>query len=182
MIGLTLDTKKCMAELLLRTTFDDFTFIEGEITTFNRFKIDGVVHKDFYGDMNEDANSDSPANMSENTSHTSTTNVITYSTWKCVKEYCLSIIKGKRTPLDFRFIFALSDTLVRTLITEKALDFQPEIVQGLYLNFRYDGSTLACITGTALKTFTLDKTLEHAFDQWIREFFTQNEIKWDMQG
>ena len=45
MIHLTLDTKKCMAELLLQKTFDDFLFIEGEITTFNKFSIDGFIHQ-----------------------------------------------------------------------------------------------------------------------------------------
>ena len=47
MISLTLNTKKCMAELLLRETFDSFLFIEGSVTTFNKFTIDGYIHSDF---------------------------------------------------------------------------------------------------------------------------------------
>ena len=159
MISLTLNTKKCMAELLLRETFDSFLFIEGSVTTFNKFTIDGYIHSDFYDE-------ETPAEP--------------YSAWKSLREFVFSIIKGKRTPLDFHFVFSLSADAVRTLITENELDFQPESVQGLYLNFRYDGSTLTCVTGTSLKVFTLDKSLDHAFDKWVEKFFAEHEIEYDV--
>ncbi|MDO4313841.1 MAG: DUF5721 family protein [Eubacteriales bacterium] len=160
MIILTLDAKRCMAELLLRETFDGFLFIEGEITTFNKFSIDGYVHKEFYGD----------ASSSETV----------YSTWDKLRDFCFAIIKGKRTPLDFKFIFSLPDDAIRRLIEDKKLDFQPETVQGLYLNFRYNGSVLTCTTGTSLKIFTMDKSLEQAFDQWTGEFFSNHEVGWSV--
>ncbi len=159
MISLTLNTKKCMAELLLRETFDSFLFIEGSVTTFNKFTIDGYIHSDFYED-------DAPAEP--------------YSVWKSLREFVFSIIKGKRTPLDFHFVFSLSADAVRTLITDNNLDFQPESVQGLCLNFRFDGSTLTCVTGTSLKIFTLDKSLDHAFDKWVEKFFTEHGIEYDV--
>ena len=145
MISFTLDTKKCMAELLLRETFDNFLFIEGEITTFNKFSIDS------------------------------------HSAWHMLREFCFLLIKGKRTPLNFRFIFSLAKDEIRALIAEKQLDFQPDTVQGLYLNFRYDGALLTCTSGTSLNTFTMDKSLEHAFDQWIGEFFSAHGINWNLQ-
>ena len=49
MISLNLtDIKNFMAQLLLSETFDHFSFIEGEIVTFNTFKIDGFIQKDFF--------------------------------------------------------------------------------------------------------------------------------------
>ena len=48
-----------------------------------------------------------------------------------------------------------------------------EDVQGLYLNIRYDGKHLSCITGTSFKTFTLDKSLEHAWDEMVQKFLKQ---------
>ncbi len=164
MISLILDTKRCMTELLLRETFDGFLFIEGEITTFNRFSIDGYIRKEFY----EAGEGDSSPNES-------------YSTWNRLRDFCFSIIKGKRTPLDFRFIFSLTANDIAGLIKEKQLDFQPETVQGLYLNFKYNGSVLTCTTGTSLNVFTLDKSLEHAFDAWAGEFFSSHGINWNMQ-
>lgn len=166
MVNLTLDTKKCMAELLLRDTFHEFLFIEGEITTFNKFSVDGLIRKEFYKDSPDEETIDS-------------SKTISYSPWKKLKEFCFSIIKGKRTPLDFKFIFTLSEPMIEQVIKESDLDFRTEDVQGLYLNFRYDGSTLTCITGTSLKTFTLDKSLEHAFDKWTGAFFSAHDINWN---
>ena len=37
--------KDFMSHLLLNETFDHFSFIEGEITTFNTFHIDGFIEK-----------------------------------------------------------------------------------------------------------------------------------------
>ena len=47
---ITLSAKTCMAHLLLKETFDQFSFIEGEITTFNKFTLDGFLQKDFFDD------------------------------------------------------------------------------------------------------------------------------------
>lgn len=173
MISLTLDAKRCMAELLLRETFDAFLFIEGEITTFNKFTIDGYIHKDFFKNntVTDTAEESDPDGSSDSG--------IIYSTWKRLRDFCFSIIKGKRTPLDFKFIFSLPEESIRKVIEENQLDFQPETVQGLYLNFRFDGSVLTCTTGTSLKVFTLDKSLEHAFDQWARSFFSTHGIDWN---
>lgn len=175
MIRLVLDTKACMAELLLRTAFDEFLFIEGEITTFNRFTIDGLIHREFYGDTTDPDSGDTPRNEKESGAQ----GRLAYSAWKSLREYCFSIIKGKRTPLDFKLIFSLPDPAIETLIRKEQLDFQPETVQGLYLNFRYDGNVLTCTTGTSLSTFTMDKSLEHAFDQWTRRFFFDHHINWE---
>ncbi len=164
MISLTLDTKHCMTELLLRDTFDDFLFMEGDITTYNKFSIDGYIHKEFYETGEPEGNPEG-----------------THSTWSRLRDFCFSIIKGKRTPLNFRLIFSLPGNETARLITEKQLDFQPGAVQGLYLNFKYDGSVLTCTTGTSLNTFTLDKSLEHAFDKWTGEFFSVHGIDWNLQ-
>lgn len=158
MITLRLDTKKCMAQLLLRDTFDSFSFIEGEITTFNRFSFDGRIQKDFFEEAPDRE----------------------YALWKEIREYCFSMIKGKRTPLSFRLIFSLTPDQIARLITEKNLDFQPSSIQGLYLNFKFDGTLLQCITGTSMHIFTMDKSLEHAWDKWVQGFFDQCDIPFDM--
>lgn len=157
MIQLTIDTKKCMSELLLRDTFESFSLISGDITTFSTFHIDGYLHKDFYEEAPERE----------------------YGPWSDYRTFCFSIIKGKRTPLNFKFVFALSQEQIAKIIQEFTLDFVPENIQGLYLNFQYDGTTLTCTTGTALRIFTLDKSLEHALDKWTENFFTKHDIKWE---
>ena len=150
--------KEFMSHLLLLDTFDSFAFIEGEIVTFNTFRIDGFIQKDFF---------DTDAELPE------------YSPWKNVREYCFSLIKGKRTPLSFRFIFSLSRKNIEKLASQNAPAVRPAEVQGLYLNIHYDGTKLSCVTGTSFKSFTMDKTLEHAWDEMVEKFLKQKEIAFE---
>lgn len=154
-------TKNFMSHLLLSDTFDNFLFIEGEIVTFNTFTIDGFIQKSFY-ESEEEAGND-------------------YALWKQLRELCFSMIRGKRTPLSFKFVFSLSPRNIAKLLQQKNLDYQPGDVQGLYLNIRFDGSVLQCITGTSLKTFSMDKSLEREWDAMVPRFFDQKGIPFDME-
>ena len=147
--------KGFMSQLLLSETFDSFSFIEAEIVTFNTFHIDGLIQKDFF---------DTGADLPE------------YSPWKNVREYCFSIIKGRRTPLSFRFVFSLSRKSIEQLVLRSSPAVRPEDVQGLYLNIHYDGRQLSCVTGTSFQTFTMDKSLEHAWDEMVEKFFLRKGI------
>lgn len=164
MIALKLNNRKdFMKHLLLSDTFDHFHLIEGEITTFGKFQIDGYLQKEFYNDTD-----------------TQKEHLPEFISWEQVRELCFSIIKGKRTPLDFKFVLSLSPDNISRLISRNSLDFRPEDVQGLYLNLRFDGTVLQCITGTSLKTFSLDKSLEQAWDQMVQRFFTQKSIPFEI--
>lgn len=154
------ETKKFMSQLLLSDAFDNFLLIEGEIVTFNTFRIDGYIQREFFSSESMD----DPEAIPE------------YSSWKQLRNYCFSIIKGKQTPLSFKFIFSLSPANIARLIEQAPLDFQPGDVQGLYLNIRFDEKGLYCITGTSLKTFSMDKSLEKAWDMMVQKFFTQKGI------
>lgn len=161
MIALSMtDVKECMSKLLLSETFDPFYFIEGEIVTFGTFSLDGYLQKDFY---EEDT---APSRE--------------YALWMDVREYCFSLIKGKRTPLSFKFVLGLSESNIQKLISQQGLDFELEDVRGLYINLKYDGQKLQCVTGTAMTLFTLDKSLEQAWDTMVQKFFTQKEIKYEV--
>lgn len=159
MIALKLtNTKDFMSHLLLADTFDNFSFIEGEVVTFNTFTINGYIQKEFF---------ESEEKLPE------------YSSWKNIREYCFSLIRGKRTPLSFKLVFSLSPENISRLISQNQLDFQPESVKGLYLNIKYEAGSLKCITGTSLTIFTLDKSLEHAWDENIQKFFMQKQIAFE---
>ena len=161
MIALALtDVKECMGKLLLSETFDPFYFIEGEIVTFNTFTMDGYLKKDFFDAENAPERE--------------------YALWKEMREFCFSIIKGKRTSLSFKFVLGLSDSNIEKLLLQQELDFKPQDVRGLYINLKYDGQNLQCITGTAMNLFTMDKSLEQAWDKMVQKFFVQKEIKYEV--
>ncbi len=145
----TLSAKSCMNQLLLTDTFDSFQFIEGDITTFNTFHIDGFLHKEFYEEAPDE----------------------TYSRWKDVREYCLSLMRGKRTPLNFKIILSLCPADIEAFLTREGIQgYSAADITGLYLNFRFDGETLTCVTGISEKKFSLDKTLEQAWDAYVEKF------------
>lgn len=161
MISLTLtDIKDVTSHLLLKDSFDSFCFIEGEIVTFNTFHIDGFIQKEFF---------DTDTELPE------------YSYWKNVREYCFQIIRGKRTPLSFRFVFSLSPKNIERLIRQSVPTVRPEDVQGLYLNLHFDGTHLTCVTGTSFRTFLLDKSLEHIWDEMVQKLFHQKGIVFEQQ-
>lgn len=158
MIILNLKAKNCMSHLLLKSTFDEFSFVEGEITTFNKFTFNGYLQKDFFEEAPEHS----------------------FSYWKELRELCFSIIKGKRTPLSFKFILSLAQKDFEDFLARQELEgFLPDNIQGLYLNFKYDGTNLQCITGTSMNIFTLDKSLEKAWDEYVKEFFSNQSIEWE---
>lgn len=150
--------KEFMSQLLLSETFDSFAFIEGEIVTFNTFRIDGFLQKEFF---------DTEEPLPE------------YSLWKNVRDYCFSLIRGKRTPLSFRFVFSLSRKNIEKLTAQNVPSLDPDTVQGLYLNIHYDGARLTCVTGTSFKTFTTDKSLERTWDEMAEKFFRQKGVEFE---
>ena len=153
MLIFSLDTKKCMNALLLHPAFDSFLFIEGDITTFNTFQFNGRLKKD---DRE-------------------------YALWRELREFCLSLIKGKRTPLGFHFVLSMSAPNIARLLEQEHLSFAPADVQGLYLNFKYDGTKLSCTTGTSMNLFTLDKSLEQAWDKMAQRIFAKYEIPFEVE-
>ncbi len=145
-----------MEHLLLKSTFDSLAFIEGEINTYNRFQIDGYLQKEFFEEPPEREFSD----------------------WKEIKEFCYSLIRGKRTPLNFRFILSLPRKNFPAFLKKYDVNgLYPDQIQGLYLNFKFEGASLTCTTGLSLKAFTMDKSLEMAWDAYVEKWFRVLDIE-----
>ena len=160
MVILTPDTKTCMSALLLTDSFDPYSFIEGEITTFAVFKVDGYLKKEFF----EEAPS-APTVCGRMCGATS-----------------FPIIKGKRTPLNFRpDLRPLRRGDGSLPAGRNTWISPPEEVQGLFLNFRFDGDRLTCTTGVSTSRFTLDKSLEHAWDKRAQALFDHLHIPFEIQ-
>ena len=156
------DIKNFMSKLLLSQTFDHFLLVEGTITTYNTFRIDGRIHKSFFTDEE----------MEERELNTRE-----FSLWKEIKPFCLELIKGKKTPLGFKFTFQLSrENTAKLLASSGITSIHLENVSGLLLNVRYENGALNVITATNLNLFTLEKSLEHAWDDMVKRFLKQQEI------
>lgn len=155
------DIKDFMSKLLLGDAFNSFWLSEVSVTTSVSFTIDGLLHPDFF-----DTQEGEQLSQEERT----------YALWGDIKPFCFSIMKGKKTPLHFKIVFLLSRKNTKKLLSGSSLPFSLEDVYGLFVNFQYDGSRLVCTTGSSLKTFSLDKSLDRVWDEMIQKFFKQQQI------
>lgn len=153
-----------MNQLLLSDTFDYFSVSEATITTFVTFTVDGALHPDFYDP--ETAKSLRDAKKSQ-------------VRWSGIRSLCYSVIRGKRPPVAFRIILSLPEDKAKALCLNSGAPIEPENIAGLFLNIQYTESGLSVITGTSLKLFTLDRTLEHAFDDAAEKFLLRHGIDFE---
>lgn len=152
-----------MAKLLTTELFDDFTVEEATIDTFNTFKIDGRIHKEFY------KSSDSTEEIPDSE----------FSGWSSIRPIALSLIKGKNTPLGFKFILHLGEANKLSLLKKSDMDISPDQIS-LGINIKYSQGEVVITTGVSYSIFTLDKSAEKAWDEYIPSFLESNGIEADL--
>lgn len=158
------DTRKFMSHLLVKDTFDSFLLSEADIKTSCLHSIDGQINRSFYSDdewteLNEDEKK--------------------YTSWLVQKPYCFSLIKGSKVPSSMKIVMLLSykDTVNLLDNTETGLSY--DNINGLFINIKYQDGHADIITGTSLNIFSLDKTLDSAFDSYIRHFLSDNGLDYE---
>lgn len=161
MIAVKISNKKdFMGRLLTTDLFDNFFVEEATVETFNTFHIDGHIHKDFYKN-DEDA---------------ATTSITSdFSRWGDIRNLCFDLIKGKRTPLGFKFVFHPDNEIKKSIVEEADAGIRSEDVL-LGINIRFTGDSIQITTGTTFKIFTMDKTIEKAWDEYIPSFLSRSNI------
>ena len=161
MIALSIiDVKDFMNKLLIGEVFDRFFLVEASVTTFNTFTIDGRLQQDFF-------DTDTVAMHKSNS--------IEYSLWRDVKPYCFSVIRGRRTPLNFRIVLQLSHKQTQQILNPSFPDGSVPDCR-FCLNLQYRNDSLLCTTGVSYTSFCLDKRPEHLWDDIIRKFLSGQHI------
>ncbi len=153
------DIKQFMVQLFSEKTFDGFLLYEAKIQMGVSYVIDGSLNLEFFDQDEKEA--------LENRS---------YTRWDEQKQMIFSMIRGKKTPQDMQLILMQSPKNVETMITRNNIAYRPDDVRGLFLNIRFKDGRLVCTTGISLKTFTMDKSLEHLWEDMIRKYFKQKQI------
>lgn len=167
MIALNIkDIKGFMSHLLVKDTFDTMLLTEATIATANTYNISGSINKAFYS---EDELSTLPD-----------TN---YSLWSMIKPFCFNLIKGNKVPTGMKLVFSLSsDDITRFLNSFSTMGeslLSSDDINGLFLNINYADGAATIITGISLKIFTLDKTTEHCFDKYIKNYLAEAGIDFE---
>lgn len=148
------NVREFMSNLLIKDTYDNFLVSEITLSMGNTYTINGAVNKDFYS-------KDELESMK----------CTGYSPWSNFRSTCFSLIKGHKTPCFFKIIFMMPPNLINELISNYNLDFRSENIKALFINIKYQDGKLTCVTGTSLDFFTLDKSLEQAFDKFVSTLF-----------
>lgn len=152
-----LDVKDFTTKLFLKDTFDTFYCSEASFTTFFHCSVDGSLHPHYFDSSDE-------------------TKDRNYCRWEELRPYCRALIRGRHQPLHFRIVFQLSPGNIQKLLAMTGISLRPEDIFSLSLNFQFDNGKLICTTGSSLRFFTLDKTLDREWDTMVIRFFHQQSI------
>lgn len=155
----TPDTKQFMNQLLTGTVFDHFLLCEASIMTGSTYIIDGHINKDFYDTGDE---------------HLETNQIYQY--WSECRPIAFQMVKGSRTPLAMKIVLMLGGEQTEDFLQKYNIPLLPEQIAGLYLNIRYEHNVLTLSSGTALTIFSLDKTVEHMWDEMLSQFLREQGI------
>lgn len=155
--------KQFMNHLLIADTFDPFQLEEAVISTANTFTIDGHINREFL------YNGDTPETV-----------IPEFRPWSEIKGLCFDLIKGKRTPLFFRFVLHFAPEKAAILLEQENCDVEANQVKALVLNIRYDGTNAVLTTGTAFHTFLLSKEPDAIWDRFLLKYLDSKEIAYEI--
>lgn len=165
MIALELtDKKDFMNKLLKSEIFDHFLLQEAVIVSGASYVIDGHITKDFY--------SEDELEMMGISGY----EILPFAQ---LRGNCFDLIKGKRTPSSFKFIFQLSPENLKKTLASTGSAYTENDVTAVYLNLMFQNQTLTLTTGISYKVFSLDKSLEHQWDALVQNFLKKNEIPFE---
>ena len=165
MIALELtDIKDFMNKLLRSEVFDHFLLQEATITSSATYTINGQITKGFFSE-------DEIEEL-----HLEGCRFLPFS---MLRTNCFDLIKGKKTPSAFRFVFLLSPKNMEKTIASVGSSYNPADVTGMYINLKYQNQLLSLTTGIAYNIFSTDKTLESEWDKLVMKFLKQHEIEFE---
>lgn len=148
------DSKIFMNELFLGEKYDSFYMMEAVIKTGIDYHINGKNNMEFY-DKEE---------LEE-------TALEEYICWKNVKSMVYDLIKGKNLPLSFKLVLMFNrDNIVR-LVEMNNLPLGSDDISALFLNIYYEKGELTATTGTSLKSFSLDKSIDNVWDDTVERYY-----------
>lgn len=165
MIALKLTNIKDFMNKLLRTElFDHFLLQEATITGAASFVIDGHIHKDFFSqeEFDELELAGCPALP-----------------FSMLRANCFDLIKGKKIPSYFKFVFLLSPENLSHTLSSLHSSFTPDDLSAVCLNIKFQNQMLVLTTGISYHTFSTDRSLESEWDSLTKRFLNQHQISFE---
>ncbi len=151
------DVRDFMKHLLMENTFDRFLMNEAEVFTGVILTIDGHLREGFY---TED---EYQALHSEGE----------FIPYQMMRPILFDAIKGTHTPTQMKVTLVASREMVRNYLPN------PDTDTSFYVILRYQDGAVTAISGVSMKTFTMDKSEEEAWDAVLPKLFDSMEIAAD---
>lgn len=148
------DIKGFMNNLLIKERYDSFYLYEARIKTSLDYYIGGKLNKDFF-DSDE---------LEQNINQE-------YIVWKDIRNSIYEIVRGNRLPISFKIILMFNRDNIERLVEMNNLPINPDDISALFFNINYAKEILTVTTGSSLKVFTLDKTLENTWDDTVEKYY-----------
>lgn len=158
------NTKNFMAQLLTGDCFDPFLMAEATVSMAHTYTIDGHMNKDFFTSEEQDNPEVCPYD---------------FASWQEMKGLLFQLIKGKRTPLYFKFVLHLKPELVGKLLAANNCSMPSEQIKALVLTVKYDGSHALLTTGTAYHTFVMNKEPDVIWDKALTGYLSRKNITFE---
>lgn len=161
MIALQISSmKNFMNQLLVSDTFDIFLLEEAIISTSNTIIIDGHMNREFFA-QEQDSVQSCPYDLA---------------LWSEKKNLCFHLIKGKRTPLFFKFVMHLKPEQADRILRKEGCGVDPSQIKALVLTIKYDGEKALLTTGSAYNTFLMTKEPDKVWDRNLAKYLAMKGI------
>ena len=152
-----------MNQLLGTELFDRFLLAQATIRTDVTYEIDGHYNDGFYPE--EIRKQELPDGAQ-------------YQTFARLRPVFFSLIRGKHTLVGFQFSFLLSPENQQRTLARAQTAFSDEDISGMYIHIRYRDGVLQATTGISYVNFSLDRSLEEAWDKYVQQFFAQSGLEY----
>lgn len=169
------DIRITMSMLLLKDAFDAFLLEEAEVLTYAKLVLNGRRNKNWYIGETEIEEPENNGIIDETGNYTELIR------WKEVKNVFFEYIKGKKTPDLFKVSLKADSKIANIFLKDsgfygKYLQEKPE----LHMQLRYENGTLCVVTGIYNNNFTLDKSVENAWDIAVQKWFQANNVSFEI--
>ena len=151
----TENAKAYLNGLFTEERYDSFYLYEARIKAGLDYYISGKKNSAYYADAEENSEDGETE----------------YILWKEIKQTVLSLMKGDRLPISVKLIFMFHRDNIKRLCEMNNLPVNENEIGGLFMNLSYEQEKLTITTGTSLKVFTMDKTLEQLWDATVEKFY-----------
>ena len=152
-----LEMNRFMAKLLKGENFDGFLLKEGFLRTNIEYRFQGQLYAEYFDTAEQEK-------LDEK-----------YVYWGELRPTIFELIKGKRTPLAFSFTLLLTKNDTTQLLARRQVNVG-EDSPSLFLQIRFEHGEGHIVTGTARNIFTLDKSLEEAWDAEVKQLAKEMEL------